>query len=147
MHGTHVVGSCSASARQDALVAGVSEVVDYRTFDAASQRGRFDVVFDTAGTFSLRQCGVMLRGGGRSLHIVPTVAKMIGCLLSSRHHLVFANPAPQSLVEIAEAAERGILDPEIGSVVPLSNAIAAISERESTNSLKGKLVVMMLQEP
>ena len=30
--------------------------------------------------------------GGMSLHIVPTPAKLIGCLLPSRHHLVFGNP-------------------------------------------------------
>ena len=84
-------------------------MVDYRAFDAPSYRSRFDVVFDTAGALSLRQCRTMLRAGGVSLHIVPTFAKMVGCLLPSRHHLVFGNPTPQCLAGVANAAERGNL--------------------------------------
>jgi NADPH:quinone reductase-like Zn-dependent oxidoreductase len=140
--GAHIVGSCSASGHEDALRLGVSEAVDYRAFDAATYRGRFDVVFDTAGALSLRQCGTMLRAAGVSLHIVPTFAKMVGCLLPSRHHLVFGNPTPQCLAGVADAAGRGSLAPEIGRVVSLSDAIPAIVEFERTGSPKGKLVIV-----
>ncbi len=83
----------------------------------------------------------MLKRRGMSLHIVPTFAKLIGCLLPSRHYLVFANPTPQSLAGIAEAAERGNLVPAIGRVAPLSDAISAVVELERTGSPKGKLVI------
>ena len=53
MRGANVVGSCSASGREEALALGVSEVVDYRAFNVVSHRHRFDVVFDTAGALSL----------------------------------------------------------------------------------------------
>ncbi len=145
MRGANVVGSCSASGREDALALGVSEAVDYRAFDIASYRHRFDVVFDTAGALSLSQCGAMLKRRGMSLHIVPTPAKLIGCLLPSRHHLVFGNPTPQSLAGIAEAAERGQLVPAIGRIVPLSEAISAVVELERTGSPKGKLVIVPTQ--
>ena len=145
MRGASVVGSCSASGREEALALGVSEVVDYRAFDIASYRRRFDVVFDTAGALSLSQCGAMLKRRGMSLHIVPTPAKMIGCLLPSRHHLVFGNPTPQSLAGIAEAAERGKLVPAIGRIVPLSEAISAVVELERTGSPKGKLVIVPMR--
>jgi len=142
MRGANIVGSCSASGREEALALGVGEVVDYRAFDIAPYRRRFDVVFDTAGALSLSQCGAMLKRGGMSLHIVPTFAKLIGCLLPSRHHLVFGNPTPQSLAGVAEAAEQGKLVPAIGRIVPLSEAISAVVELESTGSLKGKLVIV-----
>ncbi len=142
MAGAQVVGSCSASGREEALGLGVGEAVDYRAFDAASYRGRFDVVFDTAGALSLSQCGAMLRARGVSLHIVPTFAKMVGCLLPSRHYLVFGNPTAQSLAGFADAAERGVLAPAIGRVVPLSDAIPAIVALERTGSPKGKLVIV-----
>jgi NADPH:quinone reductase-like Zn-dependent oxidoreductase len=141
MRGANVVGSCSASGREEALALGVSEVVDYRALNVNSHRHRFDVVFDTAGALSLSQCGAMLKRGGLSLHIVPTFAKMIGCLLPSRHHLVFGNPTLRALAGIAEAAERGELVPAIGRVVPLSKAISAVVELEKTGSPKGKLVI------
>lgn len=145
MRGANVVGSCSASGREEALALGVSEVVDYRAFDIASYQRRFDVVFDTAGALSLSQCGAMLKRRGMSLHIVPTSAKLIGCLLPSRHHLVFGNPTPQFMAGIAEALERGQLVPAIGRIVPLSEAISAVVELERTGSPKGKLVIVPIQ--
>jgi len=141
MRGAKIVGSCNAAGREEALALGVSEVVDYRAFNLNSHRHRFDVVFDTAGALSLSQCGAMLKRGGMSLHIVPTFAKLMGCLLPSRHHLVFGNPTPQALASIAEAAERGELVPAIGRVVPLSEAISAVVELEKTGLPKGKLVI------
>jgi len=142
MRGAKVAGSCSASEREEALALGVSEVVDYHVFDIAPYRHRFDVVFDPAAALSLSQCGAMLKRHGISLHTAPTFAKLIGCLLSPRHHLVFANPTPQALAGITEAAERGKLVPAIGRVVPLSEAISAVIELERTGSPKGKLVIV-----
>jgi NADPH:quinone reductase-like Zn-dependent oxidoreductase len=142
MRGAEIAGSCSASRRDEALALGVSEAVDYRAFDIAPYRHRFDVVFDTAGVLSLSQCGAMLKRRGMSLHIVPTPAKLIGCLLPSRHHLVFGNPTLQCMAGITEAVEQGKLAPTIGRTVPLSEAIPAIIELEKTSLPPGKLVVI-----
>ena len=61
MRGANVIGSCSASRREEALALGVGEVVDYRAFNSAAYQSRFDVVFDTASALSLSQCGMMLK--------------------------------------------------------------------------------------
>ena len=142
MRGAEIAGSCSASRRDEALSLGMGEVVDYHAFDIASYRQRFDVVFDTAGVLSLSQCGAMLKRRGMSLHIVPTPAKMIGCLLPSRHHLVFGNPTPECMAGITEAVERGKLVPVIGRIAPMSAAIPAVVELEMTGLPKGKLVIV-----
>ena len=142
MRGANVVGSCSASRREEALALGVGEVVDYLAVDIASYQRRFDVVFNTASALSLSQCGAMLKRRGMSLQIVPTFAKLIGCLLPSRHHLVFGNPTPQCIAGVAEAMERGQLVPAIGRIVPLSEAISAVLELERTGLPKGKLVIV-----
>lgn len=99
---------------------------------------------NTAGmpSVSLRQCGAMLKPGGRSLHIVPTPVKMVGCLLSRRHRLVFGNPTTLTLAGVAGPAGRGILVAEIGRIVPLSDAISAVVALETTGSPKGKLVIV-----
>lgn len=142
MRGANVVGSCSASGHEAALALGVGEVVDYRTFDVAPYRHRFDVVFDAAGALSLRQCGTMLKRGGMSLHIVPTPAKLVGSLLSSRHQLVFGHPTPQGMADIADAFARGQIVAAIGHIAPLSEAISAVVALERTGLPKGKLVIV-----
>lgn len=142
MRGANVVGSCSASGHEAALALGVGEVVDYRTFDVAPYRHRFDVVFDAAGALSLRQCGTMLKRGGMSLHIVPTPAKLVGSLLSSRHQLVFGHPTPQGMADIADAFARGQIVAAIGHIAPLSEAISAVVKLERTGLPKGKLVIV-----
>lgn len=87
----------------------------------------------------------MLKKRGVSLHIVPTLAKMIGALFSSRHQVVIANPTPESFACITAALEQGKLVPVIGRVVPLSEAIPAIIELEKTGTPKGKLVITPME--
>jgi NADPH:quinone reductase-like Zn-dependent oxidoreductase len=142
MRGAEIAGSCSAARRDEALALGVREVVDYRAFDANAYRGRFELVFDTHGALSLRQCDAMLIRGGVALHLVPTPLKLIWSMLSSRHRTIFAQVTPQSLAGIVEAVEQGKLAPTIGRIVPLSEAIPAIIELEKTGSPPGKLVVI-----
>jgi NADPH:quinone reductase-like Zn-dependent oxidoreductase len=142
MRGAEIAGSCSASRRDEALALGVREVVDYRTFNANTYRGRFDVVFDTHGALSLSQCDAMLKRGGVALHIVPTPLKMIRSMLSSRHQTIFARLTPQSMAGIVEAAEQGNLASTIGRTVPLSEAIPAIIELEKTGLPRGKLIII-----
>lgn len=138
MRGAEVTGSCGASRRDEALALGIKEAVDYRAFNANAYRGRFDVVFDTHGALSLRQCGTMLKRGGVALHIVPTASKMIWSMLSPRHQTVMGHATPQ----FVEAVEQGKLSPTIGRTVRLSEAISAIIELENTSSPAGKLVVI-----
>ena len=142
LRGAEVVGSCSSARRDEALALGVEEVVDYRAFNVSDYRGRFDVVFDTHGGLSLSQCGSMLKRGGLALHIVPTPAKMIWGMLSSRHQTIFGTLTPQSMGEIVEAVEQGKLAPKIGRTVRLSEAIAAITDLESAGLPRGKLVIV-----
>jgi NADPH:quinone reductase-like Zn-dependent oxidoreductase len=145
--GAQVAGSCAASGREEALALGVDEVADYRGFDAAAWRGRFDVVFDTAGGLSLGQCATLLKRGGVALHIVNTPRKMIASLLSARHISVYGDATPQCLAGIVAAAEQGQLNPKIGRTVSLTDAIPAIVELEKTGLPKGKLIVVPAERP
>ncbi len=140
MRGAEVVGSCNASRCGEAMALGAGEVVDYHCFDMKPYLNSFDVVFDTVGVLSPRQCGKLLKRGGMSLHIVPTPAKMIWSLLPTRHHVVFGNATLEAMAGITDAVERGKLAPAIGRVAPLSEAIPAIIELETKGSPKGKLV-------
>jgi NADPH:quinone reductase-like Zn-dependent oxidoreductase len=141
MRGAEIAGSCSASRRDEALALGVEEVIDYRAFVANTYRGCFDVVFDTHGALSLKQCGMMLKRGGVALHLVPTPLKMTWSMLSPRHKTIFTQVTAQALAGIAAAVEEGKLAPTIGRTVPLSEAIPAIIELEKTSIPSGKLVI------
>lgn len=140
--GAEVAGNCSASGRDEALALGVGDVADYRDFDVASRRGRFDLVFDTAGGLTAAQCASMLRPGGRAVHAAPTPFVLLLSLISPRHAIGSGNPNPSRMSGIAEAAERGDLAPKIARIAPLSDAIAALTELETTGQPKGKLVIV-----
>jgi len=142
MRGAEVAGSCSASGREEALALGVREVADYRAFDIAAYRRRFDLVFDTAAALSLSECGSMLKRGGVAVHVVFAPRKVIACLFSPRHKLASGDPTPQRMAGITEAAEQGKLVPKIGRTVPLSEAIPALTELETAGTPKGKLVIV-----
>jgi NADPH:quinone reductase-like Zn-dependent oxidoreductase len=139
--GAEVAGNCSAAGREEAMALGVREVADYRAFDAAEWRGRFDLVFDTAGGLSARECASMLRPGGLAVHAAPAPRRLAIALLWPRHALASGNPNPSRMTGIAEAAERGELAAKVSRVVPLSQAISAVTELERTGQPKGKLVI------
>lgn len=142
MRGARVVGSCSASRRDEALALGVHEVVDYATFNPKAYRRAFDVVFDAHGALSLGQCDGMLKRGGVAQYCVPTPMKMLWSLVSRRHQTVFAELSPDTMGPITDMAQEGKLAPTIGQIVPLSGAISAILALEKTASPRGKLVVV-----
>lgn len=142
LQGAVVAGSCSASDRDEALASGVTEIVDYRRFDIAAHARQFDVVFDTAGGLSLKQCDTLLKRGGVALHIVITPVKMIRSLVSARHKIVFGTATPEGMAGITNALIQGKLKPKIAKSVALSAAIPAIIDLETTGLPKGKLLIV-----
>ena len=145
LRGATVVGSCSASRRDEALALGVSEAVDYSAFDASKFKNSFDVIFDTHGSLTISQCNDMLRKGGVALHIVPTPLKMIYGVINQRHKIIFAHLTPESMAEVSAAVEQGKITPQIGKVVPLSDAIYAIVDFEKNGLSGGKLVISPME--
>jgi NADPH:quinone reductase-like Zn-dependent oxidoreductase len=145
MRGAQVAGSCSAAGRAEALALGVSEVADYRAFDLAAWRGRFDVVFDTASALSPAECRSMLKPGGVAVLAALSPRTLLASLFSSQIKLASGIPTPSHMTGLTEAAEQGKLVPKIGRVVALSDAIPALTELETTGLPKGKLVIVPAQ--
>ncbi|MDR3615964.1 MAG: NADP-dependent oxidoreductase [Candidatus Obscuribacterales bacterium] len=139
--GANVAGSCSASNFDEARKLGVSTVVDYRNFDAGGFRGKFDLVYDTHGDLSLKQCRDMLNSGGVVIHIAPDILTMSAILLSAKHQLVFGQPTPEILEKLGTLAVDGRLVSAIGKVVGLCEAISALTELEKSGTPKGKLII------
>lgn len=139
--GAEVAGSCRGTARSEAYALGLRRVVDFQQFSAETLRHQFDVVFDTAGTLSLRDGRTLLKPGGVVLDISPSPGKLLGILLSRQHRMVVAKPSIEVLTNVSARAAAGQLQPLIGKTVPLSAAIPALTALERQGTPKGKLVI------
>lgn len=69
-------------------------------------------------------------------------AASLTCSTSPAHFSEGARLKLETMASIVEAAEQGNLVPTSGRAVPLSDAIAAITELETTGMPKGRLVIL-----
>jgi NADPH:quinone reductase-like Zn-dependent oxidoreductase len=142
MLGASVAGSCRGSAIDEARALGVDPVVDFKGLDIEALKGRFDVVFDTPSVLSFKQGSTLIKRGGVVIGTEPTPATMFRSLFTRRYKLVIGKQTPEVLTKVADLTEAGHLQPKIGRVVPLSEAIPAIADLELKNRPDGKLVIV-----
>jgi NADPH:quinone reductase-like Zn-dependent oxidoreductase len=140
-HGASVAGSCRAGFAEEARGLGIAPIVDF-DFDATALNRRFDIVFDTAGTLPVKTARGLLKAGGRIIDINPTAAKLARSALPGPFTVLIAQPVTADLDAVAQAAGRGTLRLPIARTVPLTEAIAALTELERNHSPKGgKLII------
>jgi NADPH:quinone reductase-like Zn-dependent oxidoreductase len=141
MRGAGVTGNCSAAGIAEARELGLSEALDYRTFDPARYPHRFDAVIDTAAALSVTQSNAMLKRGGNVVFVDFLPAKLAAILTSPRHHIAQGTPSPAHMNGIAGAAKQGKLAAKIARTVSLTEAVGALTELETKGTPKGKLVI------
>lgn len=140
-HGASVGGSCRATARSEADDLGIDPIVEF-DFDAGPLAGRFDVVFDTAGTLPITAARALLKPGGRIIDINPAPAKFVRSALPGPYQVLIAKATLADLDAVADAAGTGVLRLPVARTVPLDQAIAALTELERDHTPKGgKLVI------
>ncbi|QUQ64212.1 NADP-dependent oxidoreductase [Kutzneria sp. CA-103260] len=140
-HGASVSGSCRGSAMREARDLGVAPIVEF-DFDATELAGRFDVVFDTAGTLPIKAAQTLLKPGGRIIDITPTPAKFARSALPGPYQVLVAKAVTEDLDAVAQAAGKGALRLPVARTVPLGEAIPALTELERDRTPKGgKLVI------
>jgi NADPH:quinone reductase-like Zn-dependent oxidoreductase len=140
--GATVSGSCRPSAADDARAIGIDPVVDF-DFDPEPLSGRFDVVLDTSGLLPMRSARTVVKPGGRIIDIKPTFRKMMRALVPGPYTLN-SLPGRDVIVELARAAQEGMLRQPIARTVSLGEAIPALTEYENLGSSRGgKLIVTM----
>ena len=139
--GAEVDGTCSGTDLVEARQLGVGTAVDYHGFDPKPFRGRFDLVLDTVGNLSTGQCAGILRRGGVALHINAGLAKILWIMLAPHNKFALVKTTSEILAKIGDAAQGKLVLP-IAKTVPLSQAIAAITELEQKGTPKGKVVII-----
>jgi NADPH:quinone reductase-like Zn-dependent oxidoreductase len=136
-----VGGSCRASAMQDARDLGIAPVVEFDSIPT-TLKGQFDIVFDTVGTLPPTTARMLLKSGGRIVDIVPSAGKFVRNVLPGPYNVVIAQHNAKDLDELARACAQGTLRLPIAQTVPLSDAIAALTDLEGNNKPRGgKLII------
>ncbi|MGW5866530.1 NADP-dependent oxidoreductase [Streptomyces sp. NPDC055239] len=140
-HGASVGGSCRATATQGARDLGLDPIVAFG-FATTTLGGRFDLVVDTADTLPTDAARKMLKPHGRIVSIHPTPANIAKSALPGPYNVLITRPVTEDLEEVARVAGRGTLRVPIARTVPLTEAIAALTELELNGTPKGgKLVI------
>jgi NADPH:quinone reductase-like Zn-dependent oxidoreductase len=136
--GAFVIGTGRAADRERALDFGAAEFVDLDN-DALEDLGEVDLVFDVIGGDVQRQSAGLVRSGGTIVSVVgPVEARR-----SEVRAVDFVVDADRAqLVELAERVRDGRVEPNIGNVATLDDAVAAFSPVERA---KGKTVIQVRQ--
>ena len=132
--GAYVIGTGRSADRQKALDFGANEFVDLEN-DALEDVGGVDLVFDVIGGDIGKRSAGLVRAGGTIVSVVgPVEAQPVNGLAVD---FVVESDRAQ-LIEIIQRVRDGRLQTNIGNVVSLEEAVAALN---STRRVKGKTIV------
>ena len=132
--GAYVIGTGRSADRQKALDFGANEFVDLEN-DALEDVGGVDLVFDVIGGDIGKRSAGLVRAGGTIVSVVgPVEAQPLNGLAVD---FVVESDRAQ-LIEIIQRVRDGRLQTNIGNVVSLEEAVAALN---STRRVKGKTIV------
>lgn len=138
MLGAKVSGCCGADSMRRAQDLDVFPVYDYRQTDLATIGGRFDVVYDAAGTMPVSAGLRLLEGNGALLDIHATPGKFFRAFLNRKLKLFFCTPRAETLDGLAAAAVNGKMHMTIGETVLLTESIGLITDLEKGRKIGGK---------
>lgn len=143
MRGASVAGSCRGTAREDALALGIDPVFGF-DFDPVPLGGKFDLVLDAANSLSAGVARSLLKPGGRFVDIHPSPVKFARSAFSGHYSVLFGRYKIKDFEELVRAATDSRITLPIARTVPLTQAVAALTELEEKRTPKGgKLVITM----
>ena len=132
--GAYVIGTGRAADRQRALDFGAHEFIDLDN-DVLEDVGGVDLVFDVIGGDIQKRSAGLIRPGGTLVSVVGPSEAWPGDGLAVDF---VVEPDRDQLVEIVQRVRDGRLRTNIGLVVTLDDAVAALN---STERRKGKTII------
>lgn len=145
--GAHVTAICSSANAPLVTSLGAERIVDYKREDVFGLGPRFDVVFDTVGTYSPLSVKRVLAPGGRFVSIANSMANIVATFVSrvpgiplSRTTTFVALPIGRHLEEIGKLVESEALRPVIDREYPIDQLEDAIAYSK-TGRARGKIVL------
>jgi NADPH:quinone reductase-like Zn-dependent oxidoreductase len=142
--GAHVIGTASARNHAFLKELGADRLIDYTVTKFEDAVHGADAVLDTmAGEVRERSWQVLKKDGILVTILGPTPTDEEAAAHGVRTKLVFVQPNPAQLAEIAKWADSGKLKPCVETVLPLSDAAKA-HEMNETLHTRGKIVLKVV---
>lgn len=148
--GAAVSAVCSTANVAFVGAIGAAEIVDYKREDVFALGNRFDVVFDTVGTFSPARVRRVLAPRGRFVSIVNSAANVAATFASRlpglplpRTTTFVALPIGRHLAEIGRLVEAGALRPIVDREFAIEDIDAAVAYSK-TGRARGKIVLTIV---
>ena len=137
--GAEVIATASAKDADYVRGLGAGLVIDYRT-DVADQAGKVDVVFDTVGGAVIDQSWQVIRPGGILIAVASSPAEGEAERHGVRADYFVVSPNRAQLTEIARLVDKGAIRPQVGLVLPFTEAAAAF-DALANGHVRGKIVL------
>ena len=141
MLGASVTGRVGTHSMSDAKALGMDMVLDYTQAIPRNLAGKFDVVFDTHGSLTIGEEGMLAKRGGVILDINPSPGKMFRVVFSPSRKFVMGKQEAATLEEVGELARKGTVKISIGRRVGLADAIGLINDLEAGRAKSKGIIV------
>jgi NADPH:quinone reductase-like Zn-dependent oxidoreductase len=151
--GAEVTGVCGTGSTELVLSLGASHVIDYTADDFTSERARYDVILDNAGSQSLGQLRhalkprgtLLLNAGGEPGHVIGPIGSMVRAaavnkFVSQRLCFVPTKLDQAELASITELVEDGELRSVIDRTYSLADTADGLRHVEAGHA-HGKVVI------
>jgi NADPH:quinone reductase-like Zn-dependent oxidoreductase len=143
--GARVTAVCSAGNAALVRELGADRVIDYRAEDFTKSDARYDVVMETVGALSFRQCERVLRPRGRLLLVSASMGQMLSApwFNATTDKRVIAGPVTER-VEDVEALAHMVAAGTYRAVIDRRYTLEQIAEAHTyvdTGRKKGSVVV------
>jgi alcohol dehydrogenase len=131
---------------------GANHVIDYTKEDFTERKERFDIVFDTIGKTSMKNCMKLLNPRGKYLltefGVSHILAAIYTSLFSNKKVIVAASNfywRKEDLIFLKEVAEKGYLQPVLDKCFPLKEIVDAHKYVE-TGHKAGNVAILVQQK-
>ncbi len=128
----HVTGVCSTKNVKLVKSIGADVVIDYTKQDFTQNRETYDLIFDTVGKTSMRDCLEVLNPKGKYLITEFGFTHILSAIFTSlfkRRKVIVASSnfywKKEDLIFLKEIAEKGYFQPVIDRVFPLEKIVDA----------------------
>lgn len=147
--GATVIGVCSEQNQSMVMQLGAKQTIAYDKECFYEKLMGCDMVFDTVGNVSLKECGTMLKSDGIFVTTIPNVHAVLDITRTTlpgpqshtpKARMVFIQPSGKNLAEITELIEQGKIKPVVNKHFGLSQIEEAF-DQSKTHHTQGKLVI------